>query len=476
MIRLRHKLLIHSFQVLDQAMLVGTAGALIYFRPEIAEEGSRLLRDERRFSDLLGMLLLLAGWISIFHYCVRYKADRFVAFTTQLKDLVKATTVSSFWFVIVSALFSVRSVNPGNILLFWTVVTGLGVLGRLWLRVMLMSARRSGYNFRFLLIVGSNPRAFGMAEKIEKSPELGYKTVGFVAEDDEAALRTPPGGGKVLGSLDDLQSVLKMQRVDEIMVCLPLETRFKDVGTIVRHARDLNVVVRIMPDVADGLVLRNLHVEEFDGDFVVTLFREQLLLQLFLKRLVDATVSFVALVLLLPLMLVVAILIKLSGPGPVIFSQDRVGMNQRRFRLYKFRSMVADAEARKDQLEHLNERDGPVFKIDDDPRVTRIGRFIRKTSIDELPQLFNVLRGEMSLVGPRPPLPTEVDKYEWMFRKRLSVKPGITCVWQISGRNHTSFERWMQMDRDYIENWSIWLDLKILIKTIPAVLTGRGAS
>jgi lipopolysaccharide/colanic/teichoic acid biosynthesis glycosyltransferase len=160
----------------------------------------------------------------------------------------------------------------------------------------------------------------------------------------------------------------------------------------------------------------------------------------------------------------------------VFFVQNRVGMNQRQFKLYKFRSMVADAEERKSELLHLNERDGPAFKIDNDPRITPIGRFIRKTSIDELPQLFNVLSGEMSLVGPRPPLPDEVQKYEWLFRKRLSVKPGITCIWQISGRNNVSFERWMQMDHEYIENWSIWLDLRILLKTIPAVLFSRGAS
>lgn len=150
-------------------------------------------------------------------------------------------------------------------------------------------------------------------------------------------------------------------------------------------------------------------------------------------------------------------------------------MNQRRFQLYKFRSMVKDADARKSELQHLNEVDGPAFKMENDPRVTKIGKFIRKTSIDELPQLFNVLKGEMSLVGPRPPLPNEVSKYEWLFRRRLSVKPGITCVWQISGRSDVSFEEWMDMDKEYVENWSLWLDFKILLKTVPAVLLGKGA-
>jgi exopolysaccharide biosynthesis polyprenyl glycosylphosphotransferase len=209
---------------------------------------------------------------------------------------------------------------------------------------------------------------------------------------------------------------------------------------------------------------------------VVTLFREQMLLQLLLKRLLDLFVSLVMLIVLFPLMALTAILIKLTSPGPVFFIQKRVGMNQREFKLYKFRSMVANAEERKSALLHLNERDGPAFKIENDPRITPLGRFLRKTSIDELPQLFNVLTGKMSLVGPRPPLPEEVEKYEWLFRKRLSVKPGITCIWQISGRNNVSFERWMEMDHEYIENWTVWLDLQILLKTIPAVLFSRGAS
>jgi exopolysaccharide biosynthesis polyprenyl glycosylphosphotransferase len=481
MIRLRHKVLIHSFRLLDQMVLVAAAASIIYFRPEIAlRGGSPVSQATYRMIDTVGLLLLALGWVGIFAYCIRYKADRFVGFKTQLKDLGKATTLASFWFVIVSAVFSVRSINPANILIFWAVVTAAGVLSRLLLRLTLISARRSGYNYRFLLVIGANPRAAEVVSKIESRPELGYKIVGFVAEtpETERAWKSVPGAsGEVVGILDNLQGVLKRERVDEMIVCLPVDSRFSDIVKVVQHARDLGVVVRLMPELKDGALFKSIHLEEFEGEHVVTLFREQMLLQLLAKRMVDATLSLAALIVLAPLMIVVAILIKATSPGPVLFAQDRVGMNQRRFRIYKFRSMVVDAEERKKELAHLNEiADGPAFKIKDDPRITRIGRFIRKTSIDELPQLFNVLQGEMSLVGPRPPLPEEVKKYEWLFRKRLSVKPGITCVWQISGRSSTTFERWMEMDNEYIENWSIWLDLSILIKTIPAVLLGRGAS
>ena len=480
MIRLRHKVLIHSFRLLDQLVLVAAAALIIYFRPEIALRGGPPVSQATyRIADTLGVLILALGWVGIFAYCIRYKADRFVALKTQLKDLIKATTLASFWLVIVSGVFSVRSITPVNILLFWAAVTGAGLVSRLLLRVMLMSARRSGYNYRFLLVIGANDHASEVVTKIDAKPELGYKIVGFVAETPAARDAWVERGeplGKVLGTVPDLQAVLKRERVDEMIVCLPVESRFSDIVSVIQHARDLGVVVRLMPQVNDSSLFKTLHLEEFDGEHVVTLFREQMLLQLLAKRMVDASLSLVALIVLFPLMAAVAILIKITSPGPVLFAQDRVGMNQRRFRIYKFRSMVIDAEEKKKELQHLNELDGPAFKIENDPRITRIGRFIRKTSIDELPQLFNVLHGEMSLVGPRPPLPDEVKRYEWLFRKRLSVKPGITCVWQISGRSNTSFERWMEMDNEYIENWSIWLDMKILIKTVPAVLLGRGAS
>ena len=479
MIRLRHKLLIHIFRLLDQLMLIVTAFGIIYFRPENwIRGGSHMLDATFHIEDTVGVLVLAAGWVGIFDYFIRYKADRLVALNTQVKNLVKATGFASFWLMIISAVFSVESFNILNIIIFFTIVTSIGIVSRLLLRLVLLSARRSGYNYRFLLVVGATDRAFQVASRIEEKRELGYKIVGFVAENQQTQLESEgrQNRWKVLGVLENLRSILTEERVDEIMVCLPVDSRFSDITMIVQNARDLGIVVRLMPNFADGTLLRNMYIEEFEDEYVVTLFREQLLMQLLVKRLIDASVSLAVLIILMPMMVIVAIIIKLTSPGPIFFSQNRVGMNQRQFRLYKFRSMVADAEARKLELQHLNERDGPAFKIENDPRTTAIGRFIRKLSIDELPQLLNVLSGEMSLVGPRPPLPEEVKRYEWLFRKRLSVKPGITCIWQISGRNSVSFEDWMEMDHEYIENWSLWLDLKILLKTVPAVLFGRGAS
>jgi exopolysaccharide biosynthesis polyprenyl glycosylphosphotransferase len=480
MIRLRHKLLIHMFRLFDQLVLMATVAIIIFFRPEIVMQGgSHLLDATFHLEDAIGMLILAVGWVGIFDYFIRYKADRLVALNTQLKNLVKATGAAAFWLMIICTVFSVKSLNIFNILIFFAVVTAVGVVSRLLLHLLLLGARRSGYNYRYLLVIGASERALQMAIKIDGRPELGYKIVGFVAETPEAMAEWESrehGRWKVLGILGSLREILIAERVDEMIVCLPVEVRFSDITMIVQNAHDLGIVVRLMPEIADGAMLRNMHIEEFDDEYVVTLFREQMLMQLLAKRLIDATVSLAVLIALLPFLVMVTVLIKLTSSGPVLFAQNRVGMNQRQFKLYKFRSMVVDAEERKSSLQHLNERDGPVFKIERDPRTTWIGRFLRRTSIDELPQLFNVLCGEMSLVGPRPPLPEEVKRYEWLYRKRLSVKPGVTCIWQVSGRNNISFERWMEMDHEYVENWSLWLDLRILLKTIPAVLFVRGAS
>jgi exopolysaccharide biosynthesis polyprenyl glycosylphosphotransferase len=480
MIRLRHKLLIRAFLLLDQLVLIATSIGIIYYRPDLINEKIGYpLEAKFGFETVIVMAIIAVGWIIIFNSFIRYKADRLVALNNQLINLVKATSISSIWLMIAGTIFSLDGFNFHNILIFFGVVTAIGVATRLFLRAALLSARRSGYNTRYLLVVGASDRAYQLATKIQGNQELGFKIVGFVAETSDVMEQwklREPCNWEVLGLLDNLRHILIRARVDEIMVCLSLETSLSDLAKIVGYARDLGIVARLMSNTENAILLNNLYVEELDDECVVTLFREQMLVQVLVKRLIDVTLSIFVLILLSPLLAVVAILIKLSSRGPVLFVQKRVGMNQRQFKLYKFRSMIAGAEQLQSAIAHLNEQDGPAFKIEKDPRTTRLGRFLRKTSIDELPQLLNVLIGEMSLVGPRPPLPEEVKNYAWRFRKRLSVKPGMSCIWQISGRNHVSFDRWMEMDHEYIANWSLWLDLKILLLTIPVVLFSRGAS
>lgn len=480
MVRLRHKLLIQAFRVFDQVVLVGVFILLVAY---IEERGRfdfilEVLGKSYQAFEGLAMFGVLIGWFFIFSRMVHYDANRVTTLKSQALEIAKAVTVTALLLLLAGAMFYIKMVTPMVVSLFWVVSILVLIGSRILLRWFLRTWRRAGRNRRHIVFVGGTDKALGFADRIEARPELGYEIVGFLFGDPEREPQKELISGKWgnLGDASQLREVLKKGVVDEVMVCLPIRRNFTMVCEIVQICQELGVVVRLIPETLDLKVMAKAQVEEFDGDQVVTFFRENLLFQLMFKRLLDVVGSVTLLILLSPLLLATALLVKLTSPGPVFFAQDRIGMNKRVFRLLKFRSMVVDAEARKKDLVHLNEVDGPVFKMKQDPRVTTVGKVIRKLSIDELPQLINVLAGEMSLVGPRPPLPSEVDLYDWTDRKRLSIRPGITCLWQVSGRNELSFQEWMELDRAYIDNWSTWLDFKILLRTIPVVLFGKGAS
>jgi len=327
------------------------------------------------------------------------------------------------------------------------------------------------------LIVGTGPAARELAKLIEQSEPLGLRLIGFVAT---GALPKAPLAGLhssyPIYSLDQAYEILKNHVVDELLCAVgpddlerlaPLIGRCHEEG--IRTRVDLGFLPQTFPRV---------HMENLRHVPLLTLgSAPNDEFALLAKRSADVVVSASALVVLSPLLLLVALLIRLSSRGPILYRQTRCGLNGRRFTLYKFRSMVADAEALRTELEPLNEMDGAAFKISDDPRRTRLGRWLRKFSLDELPQLWNVLRGDMSFVGPRPPLPEEVERYEPWQRRRLRMRPGLTCLWTLEGRNRLlKFDHLVQFDLAYIDNWSLWLDLKIFLKTIPRVALGRGAS
>lgn len=478
MIRLRHKFLIQGFRIFDQMMLVGVFVLLVAY---VRERGhfdfiGEILEKSYQAYEGLAMVGVLLGWFFIFNKLVHYDANRFTTLKSQAIEIAKAMTITSLLLLVAGAMFDIRMVTPLVVSLFLLSSTALLVSSRVVVRSLLRTVRRKGRNARHLVIVGETAKAFELADRIESRRELGYEIEGFLYDDGGAGhLSQIETRWKVLGPVTDLRHLLTTGVIDEVLFCLPLRENFPLACDVVGLCNDLGVVVRLVPDLMNMHLLSRTQVEEFDGDQVVTFFRENLLFQLFVKRLMDLAGSTLLLVLLSPLLLVAAAAVKFTSPGPVFFGQERIGMNKRRFRLLKFRSMGVDAEARKKELAHLNEMDGPVFKIRKDPRVTPVGAILRRLSIDELPQLINVFKGEMSLVGPRPPLLSEVDLYDWSDRRRLSIKPGITCLWQVNGRNKLTFDEWMKLDRNYIDNWSIWLDLKILLKTVPVVLFGKGA-
>ncbi len=353
------------------------------------------------------------------------------------------------------------------------LITILLGLARLVRRIVRDRLRRRGLGVDRLLIVGAGEVGRTVMRNIVAHPELGYHIVGFVDDDPEKG-QTNIGRFRALGGTANIPRLVRELAIDEVIITLPWMYHRKIVSIIAQCERE-QVRVRIVPDIFQ-MTLSSLDVEDLGGIPMIGVRDISISgSQLFLKRSMDVAISLLGLFLLLPLFVIVAIAIRLDSPGPVFFRQIRVGKGEKLFSLYKFRSMREGAEEEQEKLMALNEADGVFFKIRDDPRVTRVGRFLRRTSIDELPQLFNVLMGHMSLVGPRPATPAEVQRYQPWHKRRLEVAPGITGLWQVSGRSQLSFDEMVLLDLYYIENWSPLLDVQIMLRTIPKVIVGEGA-
>ena len=336
----------------------------------------------------------------------------------------------------------------------------------------IVKRRKRGVGVNRVLIVGAGEIARSIMRAVVARPELGYEIVGFV--DDDPGAQTDIGRYPALGTADDLPEITGTHDIDEVIITLPWMSHRKIISIIRQCERD-NTRVRIVPDLFQ-MSLSRVVVENLDGIPLLGIGEPALSeWQTIFKRVADVVVSSLVLLLLSPVLFFVAVAIRLDSPGPAIFKQTRVGRGGAEFTCFKFRSMQVDAESKVDMLRDKNEATGPLFKMRHDPRRTRVGRFVRRTSLDELPQLWNVLRGEMSLIGPRPNLPSEVQEYEPWHLRRLEVPPGITGLWQVSGRSDLSFDEMVLLDVYYIENWSPILDLQILLKTIPTVVFGSGA-
>jgi exopolysaccharide biosynthesis polyprenyl glycosylphosphotransferase len=336
---------------------------------------------------------------------------------------------------------------------------------------MLVLARDHGRNVRYMLVLGAGPRAKAFADLVESHAELGLVVIGHLKADpsDTGVVLDRP----LLGMIDDLEQVLHGQIVDEVAVCLPfsMEELIEQVALLCEQE---GKVVR-MPVAPMERLLTSGRLESIDGIGVYSLANgPDRAIGLALKRALDVVGATVAMVVMSPVLALLAVAIKLDSEGPVLFRQERVGLHGRSFNVLKFRSMCNDAEDQLPDLQEQNEINGHAFKLADDPRVTRMGRFLRRSSLDELPQLANVLRGQMSLVGPRPPLPSEVAHYDTWHRRRLSMKPGMTGLWQVGARHSPEFDHWVAQDLEYIDSWSLWLDFKIMARTVPAVLGGTG--
>jgi exopolysaccharide biosynthesis polyprenyl glycosylphosphotransferase len=462
------------------SMLIALAMSLWFNRLFSGQSVSlwEVLQLRFKVTNFVLLLMFIPLWYLIFLSVGLYDRRRFEYGQGDFKDIVKAVVLCSMVLLTVTVLFQRDRISNDTVLLFATSACLLTWIGRTLVRAALEWMHWHGRNLCRLLLIGSNQRTYDFARRISAKPHLGYHLVGYI--DD------PPTGQSYhklqgllthLGTFDNFDAVIDREAVDEVVVSLPIRSCYERIKRLIAACEVQGIRVHLLSDFFELTVAR-AHPTEFDDIPILTLSSGTFAVgPFYLKRAFDLVLGVALVLLFAPLLLLIALCIKTSAPhSPVFFAQTRVGYNRRHFKMLKFRTMVPDAERLQLELEALNEAQGPVFKIKNDPRVTFIGHFLRRTSLDELPQLFNVIKGDMSLVGPRPLPLRDVERFEesWL-KRRFSVKPGITGLWQVNGRSSTNFDQWIEQDLTYIDHWSFSLDFIILAKTIPAVLRGTGA-
>ncbi|MGO9178344.1 MAG: sugar transferase [Candidatus Limnocylindrales bacterium] len=413
--------------------------------------------------------LYAAGWVTVLALNGLYRPRAHWSVRSEAAALFRAVVMMVLTCLAILFWLKLPDVSRLFLIVLFPVQYFATLVSRLALRWGFEALRRRGRNLRYVLVLGAGPRAQAFAAKIEDHRALGLTVIGFLDDNPDVATSTR---WPYLGGLDQLEALLHERVVDEVAICLPF-TQWNLIDAISELCEEEGKIVRIPMDVLDRALTLG-RVEELDGTPVFSLVSgPDRTLALATKRAVDLVLGTAGLVVLSPILAVIALAIAADGGAPVLFAQRRVGLHGRSFQLLKFRTMVRDAEDHRAELAERNEINGRAFKVTDDPRVTRVGRLLRRNSLDELPQLWNVLLGDMSLVGPRPPLPQEVEHYDLWHRRRLSMKPGMTGLWQVRDRREANFDRWVAADLEYIDRWSLWLDLQILLRTIPAAVQGR---
>jgi len=417
--------------------------------------------------------------LAVFYFKGVYAQPRGASWLDQMSRIAGGALTSTA-ILILGSLLTSPVLNSRLIFLFFYAAT-LVIVGteRFVLKQLRMLLWRYGINVRRVLVVGASYAGQRIMKDLMERPDLGYTLAGYVEDEHADGAWTVPMNGHGypprLGQLADVEQVIRAGQIDEVIVALPA-TAHPLITQVIDRCRHYRVSFRLIPDLFE-MRFNQVQIDALNGIPLIGL--KEVALQggnLWIKRTIDVALALLIIVVMSPVLFIVPILIKLERPhGPVFFAQDRVGRGGRRFLFYKFRSMRPDAEQLKGQLLALNEAQGPIFKMKNDPRITRVGRWLRRCSLDELPQVFNILRGDMSWVGPRPPVPSEVEQYTDWQRRRLEITPGLTGLWQVSGRSDLPFDDMVKLDLYYAENWSLAFDLKIILMTIPAVLKGKGA-
>ena len=478
MVEVRRYLLLILFRLLDVTILVAAVVAASV--PGLRQNGTTSLAPflAMRFSvrNFVVFAALVLVWHLVFSSFDLYESKRLVRDHSEDAGVVRATSVCTLALMLVGNVFQAKALGGAFLGVFWLTSTITVILCRHALRYLLGQVRLRGRNLRHVLIVGTNARALKFARALESHPILGYRIDGFVDRRWHGMRPFQQAGYRLLCDLTGLPQYLREHAIDEVIITLPVKSFYNEARAIGELCGEQGLTTRYFSSLFNSRLARATS-EEFEDEPLITLApRTPERWARVAKRLLDIAISSAAMIVLSPVLLAAAVLVKLTSKGPIFFTQKRLGQGKRIFPMLKFRTMVEDAEQKQAALEHLNEASGPVFKIRNDPRITTVGRFLRRSSIDELPQFWNVLKGDMSLVGPRPLPVRDYDGFreDWQ-RRRFCVRPGITCLWQVTGRSSISFERWMELDLEYIDHCSLRLDLEILMRTIPAVLKGSGA-
>ncbi len=468
MLKQQAKLFTKIAVAVDAGTVVGAFFAAYYLRSAVGK-----IQHVSFYSWILFIALPVLGYF--FFRFQLYASLRTRPTADIIIDVVKAHILGGLVISSVIYLLEPRGFSRGLFLNFILISLSLIILEKLLVKAFLSYVRRSGYNYRNILIVGCNARAQNLTGLIEQNADWGLKVVGFL-QHPEKEPQIPLKDYKILGSLGELADICKKLPIDEVVFCVPMGA-LPNMEDEVRDMQQMGVTVRMVLDFYD-MPRSKQELSLFDGRVPMLTFypRSFNADHLFLKRCLDILGAVTGLFITCLFFPFIALVIKMDSPGPIFFCQQRVGERGRTFKCWKFRSMYADAEERKKELLPLNEMNGAIFKIKNDPRITRVGAFLRKTSLDEFPQFWNVLKGEMSLVGTRPPIPEEMAEYEIWHRKRICIKPGLTGLWQVSGRNGLqNFDEVAKLDIEYIEKWSLWLDIKILLKTVWVVFSRNGS-
>jgi len=421
----------------------------------------------------LAYLIGLVIWLLALFLARGYKFLRIEPYYRTALRVINSAILMFFGFG--TTLFILKAAYISRLFFFIFVICGTLALlvDRAILNLAFKKIHQRGYNFRNVLVVGTGKRAADFIQKVRENPDWGLQVVGVI-NDDESRHIKEVNGIEVIGGLKDLLKIFHQLAIDQVVFVLP-RSRLSYIEEALHVCEIEGVETSLAIDLFDMKIARSV-ITELDGIPLLSYNTIKVSeWQLFVKRAIDIIVSSVAIFVLSPVYLAAALAIKLTSPGPVFFRQERMGLHGRRFMLLKFRTMKIDAERELSRVDNLEQMTSPEFKNKKLQYITPVGRLLRKFSLDELPQFFNVLAGDMSIVGPRPTVPGEVEKYEIWQRRRFSMKPGLTCLWQISGRNEINHSDWMKLDLEYIDNFSFWLDISIMLKTIPAVVLGKGA-